>query len=364
MSSPIYDSLAHSIRSTPWAKDAPYELLDSAFLQANVIVSTNVTEYFFAGTDQEEWLLGHHFPNLAPPFRNFWVETKAPTHIKSEVFGTQTWSVNDTYLYERPTRWAAWFMALSMAQPEAASYLGMPLQEIIGADSPDDYLAYSISLFIQREGQPIEPWWLVVLVVNRKTGQLKRNPRSLTADPYLFRSGPQGPLVDRLETMKWQLAGDGIPFGDRPLFSVEKNGVRYPQTLKRTFENEAVTLIKPLLLAICFLHCRNVERVDHRPSQKQNKARLAKSKPPFNRFHTLEIEPMRRIIVQAAAEYRGLHGRSGIEMAMHKVRGHFKTYTEEKPLMGKAVGTWFWGEMIKGTRSRGTVSKTYEVTVK
>jgi hypothetical protein len=88
-----------------------------------------------------------------------------------------------------------------------------------------------------------------------------------------------------------------------------------------------------------------------------NKKRVSRNLPPLNKFHTLEIEPMRRIIQQALDEHRGVKGTSGIEMAMHSVIGHFKTYKPEKPLMGHGVGTWFWGGMQRGSTKRGTVTK-------
>jgi hypothetical protein len=121
-----------------------------------------------------------------------------------------------------------------------------------------------------------------------------------------------------------------------------------------------MALLKPLLLALSFMHCRNVERVPVHPSEKQNRKRVARNLPPFNKFHTLQIEPMRRILQQAADEYRGKK-QTGIEMALHRYRGHFKTYVESKPLMGHAVGTWFWASGVRGQKKRGTVEKLYEV---
>jgi hypothetical protein len=42
------------------------------------------------------------------------------------------------------------------------------------------------------------------------------------------------------------------------------------------------------------------------------------------------------------------------------VRGHFKTFTAEKPLMGRAVGTYSWGWQLRGDPKRGIVISDYQ----
>jgi hypothetical protein len=366
MSSPLYDMMAEQVRlpstdAFPDKKD--FAELDRAFLSAEVIVSTNVTQYFFAGTDQEQWFLDRHFPNLAPPFDSFWIETKAPTHILSEHYGTQSWEVSDSQLYQRPVRWAAWFLNLSMESLSARKYL----REAFGTEIPHGkFWMYTVTVFRQEETDSIiEPMWVFTLLIDRETGQVVRNPKGNPMEPFLFGSSPLAIMAQQVTQVKAAMQRQGRD-PDEPLFSMRGADVdsNFPQTIFHMFENEALLLVKPLLLAISFMHCRNVERVVHHPAPKQNKARVARNLPPFNRFHTLTIGPMQRIIDAAAASYRGLHGRSGIEMALHQARGHFKTYTEAKPLMGHAVGTWFWGATTRGTKARGTVKKNYEVHAK
>lgn len=43
----------------------------------------------------------------------------------------------------------------------------------------------------------------------------------------------------------------------------------------------------------------------------------------------------------------------------HVVAGHFKTYTAEAPLLGRAVGTFFWGQFARGSRRAGEIRKVY-----
>lgn len=46
---------------------------------------------------------------------------------------------------------------------------------------------------------------------------------------------------------------------------------------------------------------------------------------------------------------------------MHLMRGHFKTYTKENPLLGKHTGTWWWSPTVRGDATVGHVIKEYEV---
>lgn len=47
--------------------------------------------------------------------------------------------------------------------------------------------------------------------------------------------------------------------------------------------------------------------------------------------------------------------------ALHKVRGHFKTYTPEAPLLGRHVGTYWWGWQVRGDVENGVALHDYEV---
>jgi hypothetical protein len=43
----------------------------------------------------------------------------------------------------------------------------------------------------------------------------------------------------------------------------------------------------------------------------------------------------------------------------HLARGHFKTFTEDAPLLGKHVGTYWWGWQLRGQEGSGVIEKTY-----
>jgi len=46
-------------------------------------------------------------------------------------------------------------------------------------------------------------------------------------------------------------------------------------------------------------------------------------------------------------------------MPLHLCSGHWKTYTEERPLFGKVVGRWWWPSYMRGDKEIGEVKKDY-----
>jgi hypothetical protein len=46
---------------------------------------------------------------------------------------------------------------------------------------------------------------------------------------------------------------------------------------------------------------------------------------------------------------------------LHICRGHLRTYTEEKPLFGKVIGTFFIPAHLRGDEKVGTVVKDYQL---
>lgn len=48
-------------------------------------------------------------------------------------------------------------------------------------------------------------------------------------------------------------------------------------------------------------------------------------------------------------------------LPLHVCRGHFKTYTKEKPLFGSYSGTFFWRAFSRGKDKHGRIEKNYRV---
>lgn len=115
----------------------------------------------------------------------------------------------------------------------------------------------------------------------------------------------------------------------------------------------------PALLAISFMHCKNVKIPPQEPIPKLSRAFQKRHGRPLLRYHTLEIEPMKKVL-----ETEGEIGKNGLKRALHLCRGHFATYTPEKGMLGRKLDapvTVWKPAHVRGSASEGIVAKDYSV---
>jgi hypothetical protein len=98
-----------------------------------------------------------------------------------------------------------------------------------------------------------------------------------------------------------------------------------------------------------------VRQIVERPPAKLAK-KHAKAGRSLCSYRVLDIKPMRKVLVAAGGE-TGEAGRR----SFHIARGHFKTYTPDRPLLGHAVGTFWWDQAVRGNKDAGVVTKDYKV---
>lgn len=110
------------------------------------------------------------------------------------------------------------------------------------------------------------------------------------------------------------------------------------------------------LMAISFMHCKNVNRTDATASEGPEERWLRRQKQPSLRYHVLEIDPMKEVL-----RTEGCAESTGLKRALHICRGHFATYTEGKPLFGRTVGTFWVPSHVRGSSKHGVVVKDYNV---
>lgn len=115
-------------------------------------------------------------------------------------------------------------------------------------------------------------------------------------------------------------------------------------------------LMDPLLLAVCFMHCKNVKKQLVTPPSLMDKKWTKRHKRPLVRYHILDIDPMKEVL-EGEGEHRG----NGLRKALHICRGHFATYTAEAPLFGRMTGTFWRPQHIRGSLSEGLVMKDYRI---
>ena len=116
--------------------------------------------------------------------------------------------------------------------------------------------------------------------------------------------------------------------------------------------------INPALLALSFLNCKNVACADATAEIGPAAKWLRRKKAPEIRYHVLDINPMKAVL-----RNEGGSESNGLKKALHICRGHFATYTEDKPLFGRVVGTVWKPMHVRGSEDEGVVLKDYRVKV-
>jgi hypothetical protein len=113
------------------------------------------------------------------------------------------------------------------------------------------------------------------------------------------------------------------------------------------------------MITLAFMNCRNIELVDNAPSPDIQRQYQEHFGVPMTTYKTLVIRPTGKQYDHDAPQQRF------DVMPLHLRRGHFKTFTEDKPRFGYAhpsnIGTLWVQATAVGNQKNGTVVKDYEV---
>jgi hypothetical protein len=139
--------------------------------------------------------------------------------------------------------------------------------------------------------------------------------------------------------------------------SVEGTEGLNPEIRKRLIESiqgDISIAAAGIIFMVALLNCKNVHVSAEPCSDKLRKRHIERHGHPPYRYHTLNIDVVRKTIVGESAS-----GKIGLGKAMHICKGHFKTYTPDKPLLGKVVGKFWWQPHLRGDHKLGVVGKDY-----
>jgi hypothetical protein len=124
--------------------------------------------------------------------------------------------------------------------------------------------------------------------------------------------------------------------------------------------NIAVSQVAGFLYVLRLLQCRNAG-TEPAPSLLQPvvPVRLGRRYGPAAggyRMHTITIRvgQARKISLAAVAQQER-------DLPLHMVRGHFKHYPDDSPLLGKYAGWWWWAPHLRGSLRNGVVEKKYRI---
>jgi hypothetical protein len=265
-----------------------------------VLLTSNVAEYFYSGTNQEHWSLDKDFPNIAPPFSYFWVEFKMAKIIRSEAGDTDV------------SRW------LPQGGRVGQFWRALDRDEVNGEGIPDNVRwIYWCDMFIDYH-----------------------RPEA-TAD------GPMGATFLMVDA-------EGRGVGNPWMLSYSAEGDEEASLVLKSI----MAWYNPTLLAISFLHCKNVEMVDNVIDPKLAKRYRERHGVTPTPYKTLIIEPLKKVLHR-----EGGSDKHGLAKAMHICRGHFKDYREGRGLFGKYHQLVWHPSLVRGTKGKRAPAREMEVRV-
>lgn len=268
------------------------DIRDETLRAATVFVADNVGAYYFEGTEKDAWTASD-FPVVVPPVNPLWIEFRATQRILSTA-GVEDWPADG------PRAWA-WLIVSDDIR-----------------DRGDEY-GWTVNFypFLHYADQ-----------------------RGVVPPPYMrfLHLRTDGGAFDPHEKEgSWGIATDG---DERHLRHFREDGA----------------VFFPALLALSFMHCKNVAQREVAQPAFERQVWRKKHKRPLVRYKVLDIDPMKRTLASEGGSETG-----GLKKALHICRGHFVTYTEEKPLFGKVSGTFWKPQHIRGSKKEGLVLKDYRV---
>lgn len=181
-----------------------------------------------------------------------------------------------------------------------------------------------------------------------------RNLQGIVALPFcLFEMRDFDPLHREVEDQVPMKYDTEIfhPVCDLRKGAIIKLAPKYQDVIFGAYKNE---LIMVVLFAIKLYNCRNVDvSIVQEYDDKLVKKRAKIGRPYVKRIYSLQIGPI-------SIGNRHLGGTSGSK-SFHVCRGHFKTFTDDKPLFGRVVGTFWWPAQVRGSKRLGEVEKEYKL---
>lgn len=109
-------------------------------------------------------------------------------------------------------------------------------------------------------------------------------------------------------------------------------------------------------LACTFANCKNVSLKDVSETDQPAAKNMRRLKIPSVRRYTLRIDG------KSSSRNTDQHDDPEGETAYHLCRGHFSTYTIERPLFGRLAGKFWIPPHTRGKKKLGEVLKDYETT--
>lgn len=311
---------------------APKMLKDS--LDGIIIIDcTNVGQYYYAETDQEDWDMPD-FPNIAPPFEHFWLDFKAPAQIVSEKHGTIAWDKR------QPSMWGFQCIGTKLTRENIPEWLDCPpwgqFQDYFGKFA--DQATWGMDMFLHWHMQSqLKPYVYAWRILIQQDGT-----SVLDGEKTVIGTGPVNRELQQI--IEWTAQH----------FGVEE------EIIKQKTYSSILPYFHTALLSMSFMHCKNVSLDQITPTETRTYSQAAKKRGAIDYtakpYKVLNITPMKQVL-----RSEGKSEREGTKKALHICRGHFANYQEGRGLFGKYHGNYWIPMHVKGSKARGVVSKDYKL---
>lgn len=307
--------------------------LADALNEAVKVRIQNVADYYYQTSPQEDWDFREDFPDIAPPWPLFWMEYRNPSLINTS-----------GHLASTPVRYAVGVLILARDRDSLEGGEARALTYLPGAR-----WAVLAKVFLAYDSPSTTPSCIDLFF------WIDRDGRFITIDSM----SPAAPmLLADLRRRGWPFP-EGVPEEGKHLMPgcVSLLSGREPTAHDQALVTVGWAELQVACLAVSFCNCTNVTlRGDEVPAKLRKKAER-RGHFPVDRWHLLEIGPIRKTLdVSIASEAGG-----SLKQALHICRGNWAEYKLDRPLFGKHVGR-FWRPMhVRGAPQHGTVGKDYSV---
>lgn len=278
-----------------------------------IVIADNVAEFYFA-SEQMEWS-DEDFPHVAPPFPMFCIEHACPAVFRNvdrltgevrEITGEQNPILQTAYVF--------------MSIPADTA------RQLCQSTPSNSFVNVSWGPILEES----EPKWIVQCV---QWMALKKNGAAFPTG--LLWSVGVSETGKGLSRTCWPGIFAGHYGGDPAQLNAE---MHLPW------------------LVLSFMHCKNVRRIECTEAAGPEDKWLRRKKLPRLVYHQLDIGPMREVLTT-----EGQMESVGLKRALHICRGHFATYSDERPLFGKYTGQFWKPSHVRGAAEFGIVQKDYNV---
>lgn len=340
----------------------------STSIEPEVIQIENVARYFHTQvyTSKMQWGWDE-FPSIAPPFPLFWMEfTLRPEYFDNHqnAFMTDTGLICEAQELRDQT------------QHESNVILRRHFFSILQKQPADHPMMQHLHMDVFKK-DPINAVWSALLTAmtiefkgainNEQVIRLCEALKDvlpirwwMKIDVFIQMNG-HGPIAPFFNTIVF-IRDDGSVYAPNNhasamMMSFHAQDEDQRQIMKDASFDMFGSYVGPAMMALSFMHCRNVRLEQQIPPSKLSHARKKRYGKPLVRYHTLDIQPMQRVLRDQSEKEH-----TTIRQSLHIMRGHFKHYGSQwgtKKLFGKLEGTYWWGDTVRGSVHEGIVDKDY-----